>query len=75
MRTTVDFPDALFRQLKSRAAQEGISMKELLTRALINDLARPAGTRQRTRVGFPLLDSSEPGVLNPTNADIDALLA
>lgn len=32
MRTTLDLPDVLFRRLKSRAAIEGLSLKDLLTR-------------------------------------------
>ena len=31
MRTTLDLPDPLFRELKSRAAQEGRKLKELVT--------------------------------------------
>lgn len=31
MRTTLDLPDPLFRELKMRAARQGVKMKELLT--------------------------------------------
>lgn len=30
MRTTIEIPDSLFRRLKVRAAQQGVSMKELI---------------------------------------------
>lgn len=30
MRTTLDLPDPLFRELKARAARQGVKMKELL---------------------------------------------
>lgn len=36
MRTTMDLPDPLFRELKARAARQGVKMKELLT-AFIED--------------------------------------
>jgi hypothetical protein len=34
-----------------------------------------AQSKTMRRVKFPLLPSSEPGALNPTNADIEDLLA
>ncbi len=38
MRTTLDLPDAVFRQLKSRAALEGLSLKDLIARYVANGL-------------------------------------
>lgn len=32
MRTTIDLPDNLFRQLKAKAALSGINLKDLITR-------------------------------------------
>ena len=40
MRTTLDLPDELFRQVKAKAALEGTKLKELLTRYI------EAGLRQ-----------------------------
>ena len=34
MKTTVEIPDALFRRAKSRAAQRGVSLKQIVTEAL-----------------------------------------
>jgi len=34
MKTTVEIPDLLFRQAKSAAAQQGISLKDFLTEAV-----------------------------------------
>ena len=46
MKTTVELPDSLFRKLKSTAAEEGKSLKELLTEAVTDRLRRgPAGDR------------------------------
>jgi hypothetical protein len=34
MKTTIELPEALFRRAKSTAAQEGVTLKQLLTEAL-----------------------------------------
>jgi hypothetical protein len=41
MRTTLDLPDELFRQVKAKAALEGASLKELLTRFIQSGLRQP----------------------------------
>ena len=38
MRTTLDLPDPLFRELKARAAQQGVKMKQLLAVFIENGL-------------------------------------
>ncbi len=52
MRTTIDIPDPLFRAAKQRAADEGISLREVVLRALQLQLggARRPGYRFRWRV-------------------------
>lgn len=47
MRTTIDIPDALFRQLKQEAARQGTSLRDLVLRALRVQLGRPAAERYR----------------------------
>lgn len=42
MKTTLDLPDELFRQVKSTAASRGILMKAFITEALTEKLAAPA---------------------------------
>ena len=34
MRTTVDIPDELFRDLKLKSAREGVTLKQLIVKAL-----------------------------------------
>ena len=41
MRTTLDLPDELFRQVKAKAAVEGLSLKELLRRYVEGGLRQP----------------------------------
>jgi hypothetical protein len=44
MRTTLDLPDELFRQLKAKAALEGTKLKDLLTRFVEAGLGQPASS-------------------------------
>lgn len=41
MRTTLDLPDELFRQVKARAAVRGTTIKDLLTRYVESGLRQP----------------------------------
>ena len=75
MRTTVDLPDILFREVKSTAARKGESLREFLQRAVVNELGRTGDQAAAKRVAFPVLDSAQPGWLNPTNDEIDRMLA
>jgi hypothetical protein len=43
LKTTVEIPDSLFRQAKMAAAQQGTSLKELLTEALREQLRKKTG--------------------------------
>lgn len=73
MRTTIDLPDPLFRELKAAAASRGMSLKTMIQRAVEAEIhleERKAGRKVR----FPLLPSKKPGTLNLTNAEIEDLL-
>jgi len=74
VRTTIDIPDELFRQLKIRAASQNVTLKILVQRAIENELVRGRARAQRRRLRFPLLASKQPGALNLTNAEIEDLL-
>lgn len=41
MRTTLDLPDDLFRQVKAKAAMDGRTLKELLTEFVLSGLQQP----------------------------------
>ena len=43
MKTTIEIPDPLFRKAKSKAAENGQTLKELVTEALQEKLAARAG--------------------------------
>ena len=74
MRTSIDLPDDLFRQLKIIAASRRVTLKTLVQRAVENEVARVRAQTPRRRLRFPLLDSKKPGALNLTNAEIEDLL-
>ena len=50
MKTTIEIPDSLFRKAKSKAAERGQTLKQLVTEALEEKLATIAG---KTRPGEP----------------------
>ena len=74
MRTTVDIPDVLYRELKTRAAREKVSVKQLILRGVESELRPPSRSRKR-RVSFPLLRSKQPGTLEIDNAKIYDLIS
>ena len=74
MRTTIDLPDPLFRELKAVAARRGTSLKVVIQAAVEGEI-RKAERKAGRRVKFPVLASHEPGSLNLTNADIEDLSA
>jgi hypothetical protein len=73
MRTTVDIPDGLYRQLKSRAAREGSTVKALVLKSVTEGLGEKRPKRPR-RVKLPLIKSKEPGTLVIDNAKIYELI-
>lgn len=74
MRTTIDLPDPLFRELKAVAARRGISLKTVI-RTAVEEEIRKAERKAGRRLKFPLLSSDKPGSLALTNAEIDDLSA
>jgi hypothetical protein len=64
MRTTVDIPDPIYRQLKSRAAAEGSTVKELILRGVSITLRSDSQSHPRKRQGEPpVIQSKNPGSL------------
>ena len=73
MRTTVDLPDPLFRQMKATAALRDISIKDLVSAAVESEIVREESTEEYS-VKLPLIRSKRPGTLHLTNAEIEDLL-
>jgi hypothetical protein len=68
MRTTIDLPDDSYRRLKAKAALEGISLKEILTRSVDRELNE---TPKRGRLTPPLIRGKGKRKINPTREQLD----
>ena len=73
MRTTVDIPDETYKLLKSRAAAEGGSVKQLLLRGAESVLREPV-KKKVSRLKEPLFNKGVPGSLHLTNEMIYDLI-
>ena len=76
MRTTLDLPDDLFRQAKIRAALEGATLKEMLTRYIESGLRepiRPPGEPNR-RSALPVLRKRGSEVIPDLTPELQARL-
>jgi hypothetical protein len=69
MRTTVDIPDPIYRQLKSRAVSQRRSVKELILRGVESELRNRSKKRGR-RVAVPLVPSKRPSSVLLDNAKV-----
>jgi hypothetical protein len=69
VRTTVDIPDPLYRELKGKAASEGRSVKELILRSVEEEL-KGRRSRANRRVSLPIVRSKRSGSLKLDNAKI-----
>lgn len=79
MRTTLDLPDSLFRELKAQSAMRGLKLKEFVAELLQSGLAAQGGasrTEGRARSPLPVIRKAT-GVRHSalSNLEIDALLA
>jgi hypothetical protein len=74
MRTTLELPDPLFREVKIRAAERGVSLKELLTSYVEKGLREQHVEARPIRSPLPTPIPSR-GATSPslTNAEIDEL--
>ena len=53
MKTTIELPDALFRQAKAHAAARGVTLKHYFTEALTRQLRHGAAEYRESEVGPP----------------------
>lgn len=60
MKTTVEIPDELFRQVKAKAALEGIRLRDLVVRGLRLVVEQQPESTQFHRANFPLIRSQDP---------------
>ena len=74
MRTAVDIPDRVYRRLKTRAAKEGSSVRELILRG-VQLILKEVPHKSRRRIKFPLIRSKRPGTLELDNDKIYELIS
>lgn len=74
MRTTIDIPDETYRDLKIKAAREGIPVRQIVLRGVQREL-EGADEKPVRKLQLPLIRSKRPGTLNLTNEQIDELTA
>ncbi len=66
MRTTVDIPDPIYRELKARAAREDRSVKELILQSVAVTLRSDPSTakpKPKRNLSLPVIHSKNPGSL------------
>lgn len=75
MRTSFDIPDETYRQLKVKAAEEGVPVRQIVLRGIQNELEPATAAKRNRRFQVPVIRSSRPGTLHLTNEQIDDILA
>jgi len=76
MRTTLDLPDDLMRHLKSRAALEGSSLRDLVLRLVERGMQAPVPQATQPTPGLPTIRLGRPLALpasSLSHADLSAL--
>ncbi len=76
MRTTLDLPDDLMRNLKARAALEGRSLRDLMLTLVERGLQAPAAPPTSPALDLPTVRLGRPLALPQSmlnHADLDAL--
>lgn len=76
MRTTLDLPDALMRNLKARAALEGRSLRDLVLALVERGLQAPAVAPAAAAKALPTVRLGRPMALSPAvlnHADLSDL--
>jgi hypothetical protein len=74
MRTTLDLPDTLYRKTKAVAALRGSSMKDLIIRAIEQDVNSPTTKKQVPRNKLPVIKRPSATKLDCSDFDFDDLL-
>lgn len=80
MRTTLDLPDPLFKEVKTRAVQQGVKLKDLIAcyiEAGLRGQIATARSASGNRSPLPVAIPRQPGAVpHPamTNAELQALL-
>jgi hypothetical protein len=74
MRTTVDMPAELMEAAQIRAAENGETLQDLVTRAVAKELRIPVDPRRSGRVTLPLVGREAEPSVDISNADLETAL-
>jgi hypothetical protein len=74
VRTTIDLPDELIRDLKLKSVSEGLTLSQLIIKALEAHV-HPTQGRKPRRIRSPLIRCKSKTPIALTNREIEALLA
>ena len=76
MRTTLDLPDELFRQIKAKAALEGTKLKDLLRRYVESGLRQPtlSADQPGNRSQFPVIKARGKHIIPSLTPELQAKL-
>jgi len=72
MRTSIDLPDPLFRELKLKAAKRGVSLKAIIQEAVVRELQEDI--KPKSKLKYPLIPVNGRQPYNLTSAEIEDLL-
>lgn len=72
MRTTIDIPDPLYKELKARAARQGSTVKAIILRGVEKEMQDTAPKKKR--IQLPLIRGTATRKLDLTNAEIEEIL-
>ena len=73
MRTTIELPDVLFRQVKTLAVQKGLTLKEFFTAAVERAVVEPP-SESRRMVHPPIMGLAAKQIPARSNEELAALL-
>ena len=74
MRTTIDIPDQLYKQMKAKAALQGRTIKEIVLKGIEREMQDTPVKRKTKRVQLPLIHGKGTQKINLTNAEIEEIL-
>ncbi|MFK7850138.1 MAG: antitoxin [Akkermansiaceae bacterium] len=76
MKTTLDLPEELIREMKIRAATEGRKLREIATEVIQRGLQKPPSEPKSTRkrIEFPILKCEAPATRQFTPEELDEIL-
>jgi len=64
MRTSVELPDPVYREIKQRAASEGTTIREIILEGVTMRLRHGSAVKRKDgRPRFPIIRSNQPGSL------------